>query len=85
MTSTLEHLLLLADKQISAIAQKVTDGHRLSANEGLTLYQSNDLGLLGALACYVKRQKSGDEVYVYSFKKTYSVNPVSMAGKLTVQ
>ena len=75
MTSTLEHLLLLADKQMSAIARKVTDGQRLSAGEGLTLYQSNDLGLLGALACYVKRQKSGNAVY---FNKNFHIEPTNI-------
>ena len=60
---------------IAAIVRKVIDGQRLSADDGLALYQSDDLGLLGALACYMKKQKSGNEVY---FNKNFHIEPTNI-------
>ena len=57
------------------IYRKVTEGRRLSAEEGLALYQSRDLGWLGALACHVKREKSGNEVY---FNKNFHIEPTNI-------
>ena len=68
----LEYLLSLTDRQIAAIGKKVINGQRLSADEGLTLYQSCDLGLLGALASFVKQKKSGNEVY---FIRNFHIEP----------
>ena len=68
-------MLSQAEDQIAGIGQKIIEGQRLSADEGLTLYQSRDLGLLGALACFVKRQKSGNEVY---FNKNFHIEPTNI-------
>ena len=68
-------MLSQADEQIAAIGQKVIGGQRLSFDEGLTLYQSRDLGLLGALACFAKRQKSGNEVY---YNKNFHIEPTNI-------
>ena len=72
---SLEYFLSQNDGQIAAIGQKIIDGQRLSADEGLTLYNSRDLGLLGALACFVKRQKSGNEVY---YNKNFHIEPTNI-------
>jgi aminodeoxyfutalosine synthase len=64
-----------ADRQIAAIGKKVIDGHRLTADEGLALYQSRDLGLLGALASFVKQIKSGNEVY---FIRNFHIEPTNI-------
>ena len=57
------------------ISRKVIEGRRISADEGLALYQCSDLGWLGALACHVKRQKSGNEVY---FNKNFHIEPTNI-------
>ena len=72
---SLEYLLSKSDGQIATIGQKVIDGQRLSVDEGLTLYEYCDLGLLGALACFVKQQKSGNEVY---FNKNFHIEPTNI-------
>ena len=73
----LECLLSHADESIAAIGQKVIERQRLSADEGLTLFQSNDLGLVGALACYVKRQISGNQVF---FNKNFHIEPTNICN-----
>ena len=73
--ASLEYLLSQADSRIAAIGWKVIERQRLSADDGLALYQSRDLGLLGALACYTKQQKSGNEVY---FNKNFHVEPTNL-------
>ena len=72
---SLECLLSLADEPIVAIARKIFERQRLTAEEGLMLYQSSDLGLLGALACYVKQQKTGNQVF---FNKNFHIEPTNI-------
>ncbi len=72
---SLEYLLSRADDRMVAVGRKVMDGHRLNAADGLTLYQSRDLGLLGALADFVKRKKSGDQI---CFNKNFHIEPTNI-------
>ncbi len=74
-SGSLELILSQADKPIAAIAQKVIDGRRLVSSDGLALYQSSDLGLLGALACHVKQKKSGNQVY---FNRNFHIEPTNI-------
>ena len=71
----IEYLLSQSDSRIAAIGEKVTEGRRISAEEGVCLYESRDLGLLGALACFVKRKISGDEAY---FNKNIHIEPTNI-------
>ena len=73
--ASLEYILSQADSQISAIGRKETERQRLSADDGLALYQSRDLGLLGALACHVKKQKSGNDIY---FNRNFHIEPTNI-------
>jgi len=75
MKPSLEYLLSQAGRPMAAIGQKVIERQRLSADEGLALYQSRDLGLLGALACFVKQQKSGNEVY---YNRNFHIEPTNI-------
>jgi aminodeoxyfutalosine synthase len=71
----LEDILSQTGGQTVAIGRKVIEGRRLSADDGLALYQSNDLGLLGAIACHVKRQKSGNRVF---FNRNFHIEPTNI-------
>ena len=51
------------------------EGRRLSADEGLELYQCRDLGFLGAMACCVKQKKSENEVY---FNRNVHIEPTNV-------
>lgn len=45
------------------IAGKVMAGRRLNREDGIRLWESNDLLSIGLLSDYVRRQKVGDDVY----------------------
>ena len=48
---------------LSGIHEKITAGERLSFEDGVRLYRSNDLAALGELAQMVRRRLNGDRVY----------------------
>src|SRR5688572_5409407 len=47
------------DTNLRDIADKVEDGERLTFDEGLSLYATDDLNALGKLADHVRRKKHG--------------------------
>jgi aminodeoxyfutalosine synthase len=53
--------------RLSDLHEKIQSGERLSFEEGLRLYQSNDLSTLGFLASIVRRRLNGNRVF-------YSIN-----------
>ncbi len=63
------------DKSLQAVADKVKNGERLSIQDGLALYESNDLLTIGQLADYVNQQKNGDNVY---FIQNMYINPTNV-------
>lgn len=54
---------MLTNSGYEDIEQKVLQGERLSKEDGLRLFQCNDIAWLGAMADYVRKQKTGDIVY----------------------
>jgi len=48
---------------LAAVEGKVTEGERLSASDGVALFESSDLLRVGRLADRVRRERAGDEVY----------------------
>ena len=65
----------LSNSSIEAIGDKVSEGKRLSAAEGLRLYESNEIGLLGVLASMAKQRKSGKKVY---YNKNAHLEPTNI-------
>ncbi|HWO93357.1 MAG TPA: aminofutalosine synthase MqnE, partial [Dehalococcoidia bacterium] len=63
------------DVALAPIWDKVRRGERLSLEDGLQLYDSPDFIAVGRMADYVKRQKSGDEVF---FVFNRQVNPTNL-------
>jgi len=72
--SSLLYLLSQKDSLIAEVGWKVIEGQRISASDALILYESRDLGLLGALSCFVKRQKTGNEVY---YNRNFHIEPTN--------
>jgi len=72
---SLDYLLSQANEKIATIGRKLIEGQRLSFDDGLTLYQSSDLGLLGVMACHVKRRKSGNSVF---FNRNFHIEPTNI-------
>ena len=56
--------VLPSDPTLSSITDKVLEGRRLDAADGLALFQSYDLLGIGALADWVNRRRNGDRVFV---------------------
>ena len=62
------------DKQLLPIWEKVQKGERLSLQDGLALYHTNDVISLGKMAHFVQQQKSGDAVYFVLNQKIEHTN-----------
>lgn len=69
------HILKNIDADIHSIAQKVFLNQRISIEEGLKLYNVQDLSLLGILADYVKKRLHGNRVY---FNKNFHIEPTNI-------
>ena len=63
------------DSTLFGIYDKVLDGARLSNDDAVTLFESNDLLAIGALADWVNRQKNGDRVF---FVANQHLNPTNV-------
>ncbi|MDW8348407.1 MAG: aminofutalosine synthase MqnE, partial [Bacteroidia bacterium] len=68
-------LLSIKDPKLKTIAEKVFANERITEEEGLTLYESNHLSLLGSLAHYVRTQKHGKKVY---FNRNFHIEPTNI-------
>lgn len=65
----------LNDAALQPVAEKVLRGERLSREDGIALYASNDLVGIAQLADHVRREKNGDRVY---FMVNRHVNPTNI-------
>jgi aminodeoxyfutalosine synthase len=65
----------LIDPALEPIAIKVEAGERLSREDGLALYASDDLIGIGQLADHVRRRLNGDRVY---FMVNRHINPTNI-------
>ncbi len=69
--------LQITDARLRPIAGKVLAGERLNADEGLTLFQSNDLLAVGWLANHVREKRHGDICY---YNVNRHINPTNVCG-----
>ena len=67
--------LRLEDPNLGAIASKVLAGERLSREDGVRLYTSNDLLAVGFLANHVRERLHGNRVY---FNVNRHINPTNV-------
>jgi aminodeoxyfutalosine synthase len=65
----------IEDRNISPIAEKVLAGERLSFEDGVALYRSNDLLALGFLANHVREKRHGKRTY---FNVNRHINPTNV-------
>ncbi len=65
----------LTDPSLEPIAAKVIAGERLTRDDGIALYASNDLVGIGQMADHVRRRINGDRVY---FMVNRHVNPTNI-------
>jgi aminodeoxyfutalosine synthase len=64
-----------AFKMQEIIKEKICAGNRLTAKEGVFLFESKDLLFVGGLADYVNKDKNGDKVY---FNVNRHINPTNV-------
>lgn len=57
------------------IAEKVVNNHRISANEGLYLFEHSDLAFLGLMASHMKERISGQKVF---FNRNFHIEPTNL-------
>ena len=69
--------LHITDTRLEPIATKVLAGERLSAADGLALYESNDLLAVGWLANHVREKRHGNVCY-YNINR--HINPTNVCG-----
>jgi aminodeoxyfutalosine synthase len=68
-------LALISDKSLFKIADKVLEGKRLDFEDGVKLFNTNDLLTLGFLANYVTEKKNGKYAY---FVMNRQINPTNV-------
>lgn len=71
----------IRDKLLIPIWDKVQRGERLSLEEGLTLYRTNDVISLGKMAHAVQQARSGDAVYFVLNQKIEHTNVCVLSCK----
>ncbi|MBW7888926.1 MAG: radical SAM protein, partial [Bacteroidetes bacterium] len=69
------------DKKLLPIWEKVQNGTRLSLEDGVTMFQSNDLISIGKMAHAVQQKKSGDAVYYAVNQKIEPTNVCVLSCK----
>jgi len=67
--------LKIQDTRLEPIAQKVLAGERLTADDGLALFQSHDLLAVGWLANHVRERRHGNVCY---FNVNRHINPTNV-------
>ncbi len=70
-----KHPFQTDDPRLEAIAERVTSGERLSAEDALVLYQTGDILAVGWLANSVRERMHGDKTY---FNVNRHINPTNV-------
>ena len=65
----------IPDSELREIAEKVVSDIRITAVEGLALYEKADLPLLGLLASTVRRRKNGNSAY---YNRNFHIEPTNL-------
>lgn len=65
----------VTDSQLRAITEKVWGGQRISAEEGLFLYEKAEPAFLSMLATFVRTKKNGKKVY---FNRNFHLEPTNV-------
>jgi aminodeoxyfutalosine synthase len=60
--------------KVKYISEKIIDGKRISIEEGLTLYEQGSLGLLGALANFIRENRFGNKTF---FNRNFHIEPTN--------
>lgn len=64
----------IRDPRLEEVAEKVRAGERLTREDGVAIYETDDLHGVGLIADHARREWVGDEVYFSVNKKLYHTN-----------
>lgn len=76
MSDTLNSVLS-GSHPLSDIARKVVDGVRLSREDGIRLYKTDDLQAVGALGDYARNRKAGERAQWVYYNHNMHLNPTN--------
>ncbi|MFL5739980.1 MAG: aminofutalosine synthase MqnE [Flavisolibacter sp.] len=62
-------------RELQSIAEKIYNGQRISADEGLLLFEKASLPFVGALANFVREKLHGDHTY---FNRNFHIEPTNV-------
>lgn len=63
------------DPSLRKIAEKIEHKNRISPEEGLLLFEEADLGILGAMANYIRERAHGHKTY---FNRNFHIEPTNV-------
>lgn len=63
------------EPELRQIGDRVIAGERITAEQGLLLYERGEVSYLGALANYIREQKHGDKTY---FNRNFHMEPTNV-------
>ncbi len=63
------------DNSLQPVAEKIYAGERISAEDGLLLFQKGSLAFVGSLANYVREKRHGQNVY---FNRNFHIEPTNV-------
>lgn len=66
---------LLIPEFFHEVARKITDGERITMEDGIRLFEKAELGFLGMLADLIRTRKNGDKVY---FIRNFHIEPTNI-------
>ena len=73
-TATAATILQTADKGLRQTGEKIISGERITAEEGLLLFEKGTLPYVGALANYVREKLHGNKTY---FNRNFHIEPTN--------
>src|SRR6202000_2014399 len=75
MTTGIRAILETVDKDLRQIGEKIIAKQRITAEEGLLLFEKGSLPFLGALANHVRQRRHGDKTY---FNRNFNIDPTNV-------
>lgn len=70
-----EELINTIAEPLQQIARKVALGERITEEEGITLFECDDIAMLGMLAGIIRRKFNGEKVY---FNRNFHIEPTNI-------
>lgn len=71
----MNQLLDILPGELNPIGQKILAGERITSNDGIELYQCNDIASLGMLANFIREKKNGNMAY---FNINFHLEPTNI-------